>query len=115
MYLNKPSAKLSYLNDAVLPYYILHQTFIVVLAFVLSPMQLGPDFEPLIIIVGTFTGCIMSYEIIRRVTLLRPLFGLKWLSEKSDAAIKLPTASCRIRSALAYMLVLPLALKLIVF
>lgn len=115
VYLNKPSAKLSYLNDAVLPYYILHQTFIVVLAFLLSPMQLGPVFEPLIIIVGTFTGCIVSYEIIRRVTILRPLFGLKWHSGKADAATKLPTASCRIRSALAYMLVLPLALKLIVF
>ena len=115
VYLNKPSAKLRYLNDAVLPYYILHQTFIVVLAFLLSPMQLGPIFEPLIIIVATFTGCIVSYEIIRRVTLLRPLFGLKWDSGKSGAAIKLPTASYRIRSALAYMLVLPLALKLIVF
>ena len=115
VYLNKPSAKLSYLNDAVLPYYILHQTFIVVLAFLLSPMQLGPVFEPLLIIVGTFTGCILGYEVIRRVTLLRPLFGLKWHSGKSGAAIKLPTASYRIRSALAYMLVLPLALKLIVF
>ena len=115
VYLNKSSAKLSYLNDAVLPYYILHQTFIVVLAFLLSPMQLGPVFEPLIIIVGTFTGCIVSYEIIRRVTLLRPLFGLKWHSGKTVAATKLPTVSRRIRTALAYMLVLPLALKLIVF
>ena len=115
VYLNKSSAKLSYLNDAVLPYYILHQTFIVVLAFLLSPMQLGPVFEPLIIIVGTFTGCIVSYEIIRRVTLLRPLFGLKWHSGKTVAATKLPTVFRRIRTALAYMLVLPLALKLIVF
>lgn len=115
VYLNKPSAKLAYLNDAVLPYYILHQSFIVVLAFLLSPLQLGPVFEPLIIIIVTFTGCILSYEIIRRVTLLRPLFGLKWHSEKNDTDTKNPTISYRVRSALAYLLVLPLALKLIIF
>ena len=115
VYLNKPSARLRYLNDAILPYYILHQTFIVVLAFLLSPMQLGPVFEPLIIIFGTFTGCIVSYEIIRRVTLLRPLFGLKWHAEKTEVNTIVPTVSYRVRRILAYMLVLPLALKLIIF
>ena len=115
VYLNKPSAKLAYLNDAVLPYYILHQTFIVVLAFWLSPFQLGPVLEPLVIIVATFAGCIASYEIIRRVTFLRPLFGLKWHAEKTDAISTAPSTFYRIRSALAYILVLPLALKLIIF
>ncbi len=115
VYLNKPSARLKYLNDAVLPYYILHQSFIVVLAFLLSPLQFGPVFEPLTIIVGTFTGCFVSYEIIRRVTILRPLFGLTWHSEKSETPTSPQRFSFRVRSALAYMLVLPLALKLLIF
>lgn len=114
VYLNKPSAKLEYLNDAVLPYYILHQSFIIVLAFALSPFHLGPVLEPLIIITATFAGCILSYEIIRRVTLLRPLFGLKWDVEKSALAKK-RGFSYRVRSVLACVLVLPLALKLIIF
>ncbi|MGH8107773.1 MAG: acyltransferase family protein [Arenimonas sp.] len=115
VYLNKPSAKLRYLNDAVLPYYILHQTFIIVLAFVLSPMQLGPVIEPLLIIAGTFAGCLASYEIIRRVTLLRPLFGLKWHAGQPVAPSKLSMISFRLRSAMAYVVIVPLALKLIIF
>ncbi len=115
VYLNKPSTTLRYLNDAVLPYYIVHQTFIVVLAFLLSPMHLGPVLEPLLIIVATFAGCIVSYEIIRRVKVLRPLFGLKWETKKSEAIADAPSISYRIRSALAYMALVPLAVKLIVF
>lgn len=52
VYLNRPGKKLAYLNDAVLPYYIVHQSFIVVLAFVLT-YQLGPVIEPLLVIAGT--------------------------------------------------------------
>ena len=115
IYLNKPSAKLRYFNDAVLPYYIVHQTFIVVLAFVLVPLRLGPVWEPLLIIAGTIAGCMVSYEIIRRVNVLRPLFGLKWQAEKPYATSNAPTMSYRIRSALAYAALLPLALKLIIF
>lgn len=114
-YLNKPSPRLNYLNDAVLPYYILHQSIIVVLAYWLASFQLGPVLEPLIIIVATFSGCIVGYEIIRRVTLLRPLFGLKWTAEKSTVDMTAPGISYRLRSVLAYILVLPLALKLIIF
>jgi hypothetical protein len=115
IYLNKPSAKLRYLNDAVLLYYILHQTFILVLAFNLASLQLGPVLEPLLIILGTFAACILSYEIIRRVTILRPFFGLKWRAEKVTAISVKPTISYRVRSALAYIVLLPLALKLIIF
>lgn len=114
-YLNKPGPKLSYLSDAVLPYYILHQSIIVVMAYWLASFQLGPVLEPLIIVVATFAGCIAGYEIIRRVNLLRPLFGLKWESGKIDAVAKTPDISYRIRSVTAYVLVLPLALKLIIF
>jgi hypothetical protein len=71
--------------------------------------------EPLLIVVGTIAGCLLSYEVIRRISILRPLFGLKWQAEKSDHASGAPTLSYRIRSALAYVTLLPLALKLIIF
>jgi hypothetical protein len=67
------------------------------------------------IIIGTFSACIISYEIIRRVTLLRPLFGLKWNAGKSQTNMKVPGSLYRIRTALAYILVLPLAVKLLIF
>ncbi|MEO6172016.1 MAG: acyltransferase family protein [Arenimonas sp.] len=114
VHLNKPSNTIRYLNDAVLPYYILHQTFIVVLAYWISPLQLGPVFEPLIIIVATFSGCIVGYEIIRRVTLLRPLFGLKLRDGKSNTASNAPTILYRFATVMAYVVLLPLGLKILI-
>jgi len=76
-YFNKPSKKLSYLNDAVYPFYILHQTLIVVFGYHLSQLNLGPIIEPLLLILLTIAGCLIGFEIIRRTDFLRPLFGLK--------------------------------------
>jgi len=113
IHLNKPSKQLSYFNDAVLPYYILHQTFIVLLAYWLSPLQLGPVFEPLIIIVATFSGCIVSYEIIRRINFLRPLFGVKLQAKKTDSIRHAPTIFHRVATVIAYIVLVPLGLKIL--
>lgn len=75
--LNYRTKKLNYCSEAVYPYYILHQTVIIVAGFELSRFNLGPIFEPIIVLLITFCVCAISFEIIRRVELLRPLFGLK--------------------------------------
>lgn len=67
---------LRYLVPAVFPVYILHQTFIVVLAHHLKPAALPPLFEGSLLIVATFGACFACYEVIRRIGPLRPLFGL---------------------------------------
>lgn len=71
------SPVLRYLTLAVFPLYILHQTVIVVLAHTLKPLQLNPGTEAIILIVVTFALCLGAYELIRRCTPLRPLFGLR--------------------------------------
>jgi len=76
-FLNVKSAKLSYFNDAVYPFYILHQTLILVIGFNLSKLQLGPAVEPILLIILTVSACFVGYELIRRTELLRPFFGLK--------------------------------------
>lgn len=65
-----------YLTDAVFPVYIAHQTLIVVLAHALKPVHLPPGVEALVLIVMTTTGSFATFELARRVPLLRPLFGL---------------------------------------
>ncbi len=77
-YLRQPSPMLGYLNAAVFPYYILHQTLIVVLGAWLIPWQLPVWAEAGLIVAGTVAGCGLGYEVIRRVKVLRPLFGLSW-------------------------------------
>lgn len=76
--LNRPYRWLTYATEAVYPWYILHQTLIVVAGYQLSKFSLGPVIEPLLLIVFTIGGCLLLQEfVIRRVNILRPLFGLK--------------------------------------
>jgi len=76
-YFNQNSQKLSYLNDAVFPFYILHQTLIVVIGYNLSKFNLGPIIEPILLMILTIISCFIGFEIIRKNDILRPLFGLK--------------------------------------
>ena len=77
-WLNRPSSILSYCNTAVYPFYILHQTITIILGYYINKttMTLAPRF--LIMVVGTFFLSWILYEfIIKRIRILRPLFGLK--------------------------------------
>jgi glucans biosynthesis protein C len=65
-----------YLTAAIFPVYILHQTVIVVLAHALKPSHLYPPVEGVLLVLVTAASCFLGYEAIRRVPLLRPLFGL---------------------------------------
>ncbi len=76
-YLNRPFAWLPWANEAVYPWYVLHQSLIVGFAFVLVPMHLGPIVEPALVLAGTVAGCALLFAVIRRVPVLRPLFGIK--------------------------------------
>ncbi|MBJ7312667.1 acyltransferase family protein [Rugamonas sp. CCM 8940] len=65
-----------YLTQAVFPVYIVHQTLIVSMAHGLKPVRLPPMLEGLILVLLTLTISFAVVEVVRRVALLRPLFGL---------------------------------------
>ncbi|UGQ49064.1 acyltransferase family protein [Massilia endophytica] len=75
-HLNFDSAKRRYLTEAVFPVYILHQTLIVVFAHNMKPAGLPPVTEGLVLIVLTFCASFGIFEIVRRIPVLRPFFGL---------------------------------------
>ena len=70
------SAKRRYLTEAVFPVYILHQTLIVTMAHSFKPLKLAPATEGLILVVLTFCISFGVFELVRRIGVLRPLFGL---------------------------------------
>ena len=77
--LNRPMRWLPYATQAVYPWYILHQTIIVVVGVNLSKLALGPIVEPVLLLALTIGGCFAIYEfVIRRVPVLRPLFGVNY-------------------------------------
>jgi glucans biosynthesis protein C len=75
-HLNRDNAARRYLTTAVFPVYILHQTVIVVAAHALQPARLDPLLEGFVLVLITAAVCFLGYEAIRRITVLRPLFGL---------------------------------------
>lgn len=77
------SKALRYLTPAVFPVYILHQTVIVVAAYNLQPLHIRPLLEGPLLVVLTFAVCFGAYEIIRRISWMRPLFGLRTRSTQS--------------------------------
>lgn len=66
-----------YLTDAIFPYYIAHQTIIVVVGYQVKQLSADPWIEFVVILVSTLAGCALTYEIGRRANWLRPLLGLK--------------------------------------
>jgi glucan biosynthesis protein C len=81
-YLNHPSKTLSYLSQAAYPVYILHMIFLFLGSWLIFPMALSAPLKFVMVLVFTFMGCFGAFEIIRRVSILRPLFGLK-MKERS--------------------------------
>ncbi|WP_049622215.1 acyltransferase family protein [Frateuria defendens] len=77
-YLNRPFRWLPYAREAVYPWYVLHQSVLLFVAWRLFPLHLGPVAEPVLVLLGTVAGCALLHEFaIRRVRWLRPLFGLE--------------------------------------
>jgi surface polysaccharide O-acyltransferase-like enzyme len=89
-YLNRPFRWLPYAREAVYPWYILHQSVMLALAWPLLQLGLGPIGEPAVLFVGTVTGCAIGHEIIRRVAFLRPLFGLERIRKSKPSTAPIP-------------------------
>ena len=76
-FLNHDHPKLALLNSAVFPFYLLHQSVIIGLAFYLSKLQLGGFMESLLILSLTFIICWLVFIGARRVNVLSPFLGIK--------------------------------------
>lgn len=76
-YLNKKSTLLHYCNRAVLTWYILHQTLIVVFAWWIKPMKVPMTLEFVAITTLTVIGCYLGFEVFKRVPILAWLVAIK--------------------------------------
>jgi hypothetical protein len=69
---------LEYANEAVLPFYILHQTVIVIIAFYLIHWDTGVYVKYAALCIASFVSICLIYDLlVRRINILRFLFGLK--------------------------------------
>lgn len=85
-HLNHDGRLRRFLTGAVFPFYILHQTAIVLLGHYLRGLGLSAGAEALILVAGTLVACLIGFEIVRRIRPLRPLFGLGPVAAAGQAA-----------------------------
>jgi len=78
-YLQRPHASLAYLNQAAYPFYVLHQTVIVVLAYYVVRAPHASIASKYLLLVGSALVVIMGlyHWLVRPVAWLRFLFGMK--------------------------------------
>ncbi|UOB16763.1 acyltransferase family protein [Abyssalbus ytuae] len=77
-YLNKNSLLLSYCNEAVYPFYILHQTITIIIGYYVMNLEWNLFIKFSVMTIGTFGIAWFIYEFfIRRWLCIRPLFGMK--------------------------------------
>jgi glucan biosynthesis protein C len=85
-YLNFNHKILAYANDAVLPFYILHQTIILLVGWYIIPLKWPIPLKYLIISTSSFALIMAIYELlIKRINPIRFLFGMR-LKRKPPAA-----------------------------
>jgi hypothetical protein len=86
-YLNAGRAVPLYAGEAVLPFYILHQTVLLVVGYFVVRWAIPDIAKWAIIAVISFAAIMLIYEfLIRRWNVMRFLFGLKPLPRQSVAA-----------------------------
>jgi len=90
-WITRDSAVRRYLTDAIFPYYIVHQTAIIMIAHALRGSSLSAWQEASIVVGGTAATCVLTYEIVRRAALLKPLFGLR--TAASEPAVPMRPSS----------------------
>lgn len=90
---------LKYATEAVYPWYILHQTVIVAIGYYVAGWNMGLWWKYLFVLagMGLVTGILYEF-LIRRLVILRPLFGLKikaWVSKSRVLVPECPAAEGR--------------------
>lgn len=76
-HLNHDAPALRYLRVGVFPFYIVHQTVIIVVAHELSAFRLPRSVEASLLLAITAIGCVATYELARRLGWLGLLLGVR--------------------------------------
>ncbi|MFC2067402.1 acyltransferase family protein [Chloroflexota bacterium] len=88
-YLNFNNKFLGYMNEAVLPFYIMHQTVILIIGFFVIQWGIGIGPKYLITTTTSFIAIMIIYELlVRRIIPLRFLFGMRVKKKKQKVKLR---------------------------
>jgi peptidoglycan/LPS O-acetylase OafA/YrhL len=93
-YLVNNTSFLKYASEAVLPFYILHQTVLLVVGYFMLRLQIADPVKWLLIALSSFALVMGMYEfLVRRFNLLRVLFGMKALPKQPALRVPEPVSA----------------------
>jgi hypothetical protein len=77
-FLNFTNRLLRYGQEAIVPFFVVHQPAIIVIAYFVVQWAAGLVPKLLVVVVGAFVGSLVLYQfVIRQVGVLRLAFGMK--------------------------------------
>jgi peptidoglycan/LPS O-acetylase OafA/YrhL len=77
-FLNFSNRLLQYSQEAIVPFYLVHQPVIIVISYFVVQWDAGLPLKMLVVLIGSFAVSIGLYQLlIRRVSVLRVAFGMK--------------------------------------
>jgi peptidoglycan/LPS O-acetylase OafA/YrhL len=86
-YLNVERPFIRYAGEAVLPFYILHQTVLLCVGYFVMAWAIPDVLKWVITTAVSFVIIMAAYEyLVRRINLLRVLFGMKWIKRSPQTA-----------------------------
>jgi len=90
-YFTTRTVRLDYANEAVLPFYILHQTVILSAGYLVLQWTIPDAFEWAVVVVISLATILVLYELmVRRFNVMRVLFGMKPLRHLPSAQASEP-------------------------
>jgi glucan biosynthesis protein C len=90
-YMTNNTQGLKYANEAVLPFYIMHQTVLLVIGYFVLRWPIPDPVKWLIIALSSFALVMGIYEfLVRRFNILRVLFGMKPMTKQPDVRMHRP-------------------------
>ena len=90
-YLNRNNRVRVYASEAVLPFYLLHQTVILIVGWFIIPLDLAIMWKYLIIATSSFVLIMALYDLlIKRFNILRLLFGMRLKKTPAEAPAQRP-------------------------
>jgi peptidoglycan/LPS O-acetylase OafA/YrhL len=78
------------LTQAIFPFYLIHQTIIVVAAHHLNQLRWPLALEVATLVTATFLGCWLFFDLGRRIPILRPWIGLASPARRDPANVEAP-------------------------
>ncbi len=87
-YFNKDHKYRAILNEAIYPFYLLHQPMLIFVGYVVLKWDISYGLQAILITVLSLIAILTSYWIIKKVNVLRVVFGMKPMKKKQTSEPK---------------------------